>query len=56
MCNVQYLYIYEISSSGRNLVGVFSAAEHKATVFVTDSAKTNSVGNLGKGFFYFIFV
>ena len=54
MSNVQYLYIYEISSAGRNLVGVFSAAEHKATVFVTDSAKTNSVGNLGKFFVNFI--
>ena len=47
MSNVQYLYIYEISNAGRNLVGVFSKAEHKTTVFVSDSAKTNSVGNLG---------
>ena len=48
MSHVQYLYLYEISSAGRNLIGVFSKAEHKATVFVSDSAKTNSVGNLGK--------
>ena len=42
------LYNVHVIILGRNIIGVFSRTEHKTVVFVTDTTKTNSVGNLGK--------
>ena len=47
LSNVEYLYLYEINSGTRNIISILSRAEHKGTIFVSDSSKVNSVGNLG---------